>query len=230
MAFKQLTLDIRPEQQPGFDNFVPGSNGELLARLRALAEPGSFDLVYLWGPPGSGRSHLLAATARAARRPVTLVLGAEAGEEPGVAPGGLLIVDDVDRLSPAAQIALFRTFNSARLIGLALLMSGPAPPLQLALREDLRTRVGSALIYEVKPLTDEDKAATLRQHARGRGMRVEDDVIHYLLRHAPRDLPTLMAILDALDRASLEQKRPVTLPLLREVLNPARAHTDEHRE
>ncbi|MEW5891317.1 MAG: DnaA regulatory inactivator Hda [Pseudomonadota bacterium] len=218
MAFRQLTLDIRPEQQPGFDNFVEGSNGELLARLRALAEPDRFDLIYLWGPPGSGRSHLLRAARRAARRPTALVRGAEAGDDLGLAPGGLLIVDDVDRLSGTAQIALFRAFNSARPIGLALLMSGPVPPLQLALREDLRTRIGAALIYEVKPLTDEDKAAILRQHARARGMRVEDDIIRYLLRHAPRDLPTLMALLDALDRVSLEQQRQVTLPLLREVL------------
>lgn len=218
---RQLLLDIRPEQRPSLDNFAAGANAELLARLRALSQPRTFDAVYLWGPPGSGRTHLLRATrdaADAAHRRTVYVAGEEAGAELPCPPGGLLIVDDVERLDDTAQIALFRVFNTARLAGLALLMSGAAPPLQLALREDLRTRIGSALVYEVKPLTDEDRAAALKIHASQRGMCVEDELIGFLLRHAPRDLPTLMAVLDALDLASLERKRPVTLPLLREVL------------
>jgi DnaA family protein len=218
---RQLTLDIRPEQSPSLDNFIAGANAELLGRLRALAQPKTFDAIYLWGPPGSGRTHLLRATHAAAqtgRRPAVYVAGGDAGSELPCPPGGLLIVDDLDLLGAAAQIALFRVFNTARLAGLALLLGGPAAPLQLALREDLRTRVGSALIYEVKPLSDADKGAALKSHATQRGMRVDDELIAYLLRHAPRDLPTLIALLDALDQASLEQKRPLTLPLLREVL------------
>ena len=217
---RQLLLDIRPEQHLGLENFVVGANAELLSRLRALAQPDAHDAVYLWGAAGCGRSHLLQAThAAAARRRAVYVAGEAAGEDLPCPPGGLLIVDDVERLDQAAQIALFRAFNTARLAGLALLMSGGAPPRELALREDLRTRIGAALIYEVKSLSDEDKAATLRSHATQRGMRVDDDLIAYLLRHAPRDLPTLMAVLDALDSASLQLKRPVTLPLLREVLH-----------
>ena len=218
---RQLLLDIHTEQRPTLDNFVAGANAELLARLSALAQPRTFDAVYLWGPPGSGRTHLLRAThaaADAARRRAVYVAGGEAGAELPCPPGGLLVVDDADRLDETAQIALFRAFNTARLAGLALLMSGATAPLQLALREDLRTRIGSALVYEVKPLTDEDKAAALKSHAVRRGMRIEDELIDFLLRHAPRDLSTLMAVLDALDRVSLERKRPVTLPLLREVL------------
>ena len=219
---QQLTLDIRPEQYPTLDNFIAGANAELVARLRALAQPRAFDAVYLWGPPGCGRSHLLLAAqaaADAANRRVVLVAGEEAGAELPCPPGGLLIVNDVDRLDDAAQIALFRIFNSARLAGLALLIAGSAPPLELKLREDLRTRIGSAIVYQVKPLSDEEKAATLQSQASQRGLRMEDQVIGYMLRHTTRDLPSLMAVLDALDRASLERKRPVTVPLLKEMLN-----------
>ncbi len=223
-AMRQLLLDIRPQAEPSFERFVPGANAELLARLTELTQPDCYDAIYLWGAAGSGRSHLLRATEAksvAAGRQVSYVAGAQAGDTLPMPAGGLLIVDDVDRLSEAGQIALFRAFNTARLIGLALLLAGEAPPLQLALREDLRTRIGAALIYEVKPLSDEDKAETLSRHAAGRGMRVEPGTLDYLLRHAPRDLPYLMAVLDALDRRSLEQQRPVTLPLLREVLSTA---------
>jgi len=219
---QQLTLDIRPEQHPTLENFIPGANAELVARLRVLAQPKCFDSVYLWGPPDSGRTHLLRATqaaAEAAERRVARVDGGKAADDLPCPPGGLLIVDNVDRLNDAAQIALFRAFNSARLVGLALLLSGPLPPRDLALREDLRTRVGQALIYQLKPLDDAEKAATLRSHARQRGLRFEDDVIDYLLRHTARDLPSLMATLDALDRASLEHKRPVTVPLLKVLLD-----------
>jgi DnaA family protein len=92
------------------------------------------------------------------------------------------------------------------------------PPLQLQLREDLRTRIGQTLIYEVKTLNDEQKAAALRRHALERGLKVDDGLVRYLLSHGRRDLPSLMAVLDHLDRATLERQRPATLPLLKEAL------------
>ncbi len=216
----QLLLDLKPDQIPTFDNFVAGINGELVNRLRTLADPGCFDMIYVWGTSGSGRSHLLnaAALAAEARRPAQVVAGSEAGADLPAAPGGLLVVDDVNELSAEAQIALFRSFNSARLVGLALLLSGPVPPLHLELREDLRTRIGQSLIYEVKPLSDEEKTDALRRHAQLRGMRLDDALLQYLMRHGRRDLPALMAVLDGLDRASLQQQRPATLPLLKEVM------------
>lgn len=216
----QLLLDLKPEQAPTFDNFVAGSNEELVSRLRGLADRGCFDLVYVWGPAGCGKSHLLAATAAAAsdRRPVCRLAGGETGTDMPVQPGALLLLDDIDTLGEAGQVALFRTFNAARLAGLALLLSGPEPPLRLRLREDLRTRVGQSLVFEVKPLSDEEKAAALGRHALRRGMRVDDGLVRYLLSRGRRDLPSLMAVLDHLDRVSLEQHRPPTLPLLREVM------------
>lgn len=216
----QLLLDLQPAQPPSFENFIGGENQELLARLRALAAPGCFDAIYLWGPEGSGKSHLLSAVATLAmrRRPALLLADAPPAEAFNAAPGGLLIVDDIDRLDDAAQVALFRIYNTARVIGLGLLLAGSAPPLQLGLREDLRTRVGQTLIYEVQTLDDEQKAAALHRHAQERGFKVDDALVRYLLAHGRRDLPSLMAVLDHLDRTTLERQRPATLPLLKEAL------------
>lgn len=224
----QLLLDLQPPQPPSLDNFIVGENREVLVRLRALAEPGCFDALYLWGEPGSGKSHLLSAVASLAlrRRPALLLSGRSAGD-PGKSSGeadfhapsgGLLVVDTVDDLDDAAQIALFRIFNTARMIGLGLLVAGRQPPLQLKLREDLRTRIGQMLIFEVKTLDDAQKADALRRHARERGFRVDESLLQYLLTHGRRDLPSLMAVLDHLDRATLERQRPATLPLLKEAL------------
>jgi DnaA family protein len=163
---------------------------------------------------------LLSATAQdaAQSRSVLSVNGSEVGSDLSAVAGQLLVIDDVERLSPGAQIALFRVFNAARLVGIALLLSGKSPPLALGVREDLRTRIGQNLIYEVQTLSDQEKSAALRRHALLRGMRLEDGIVQYLMRHGRRDLPSLMAMLDGLDRMSLEQQRPLTLPLLREVM------------
>ncbi len=217
----QLLLDLRPNQPPSLDNFIAGANDELLSRLRLLAAPGCFDALYLWGAPGCGKSHLLGAAASLAlrRRPVLLLSGCRPAKTDFRAPpGGLLAVDDVDALDDDAQIALFRIFNTARLIGLGLLLAGHRPPAQLKLREDLRTRIGQTLIYEVKTLNDEQKAAALRRHALERGLKVDDGLVRYLLVHGRRDLPSLMAVLDHLDRATLERKQYATLALLKEAL------------
>jgi DnaA family protein len=217
---QQMLLDLKPEQPPTLDNFVIGANAELLERLRGLGGTGNFETLYLWGDPGCGKSHLLAATAASAqsRRPVVRLAATEAAAELPLAPGALLIIDDIQQLGAEAQIALFRAFNAARFLGLALLLAGNEPPLRLGLREDLRTRIGQTLIYEIQSLSDDEKGAALRRHAIERGMLMDPAVVHYLLRHSRRDLPSLMAMLNSLDRASLEQKRPPTLSLLRELM------------
>lgn len=230
-APRQLLLDIHPEHVPTLDNFVVGDNRELVARLAALADHDAFDQIYLWGAPGSGRTHLLRgalAMAQERGRPICFVEGARLGEDLAPPPGSLIIIDDVHLLDATGQMTLFRIFNAARLVGLALLLSGSEPPLRLAetLREDLRTRIGNALIYEVHALDDAAKAAALRRHADGRGLRIDDALIGYLLHHGRRDLPSLLASLDALDRTSLEQRRPPTLPLLREMLQTSIPPTD----
>lgn len=223
---KQLTLDIRPDAPPTLDNFVAGANAELVATLALLADPTGKDALpsphlYLWGASGSGRSHLLRATAALAtgqQRPMHLIAAAEIGDSLPETPAALLAIDDIDQLRADAQIALFNAFNRSRGNGQSLLLAGPCAPLELMLREDLRTRIGQGLIYEVQPLDDDSRAAILVALAERRGLRLADEVVDFLLRHGRRDLPSLLAVLDALDAASLERKRPVTLPLLREMM------------
>lgn len=194
---RQRALPLSAPPEPTLENFVAGSNGELLERLRELAAGHSREsVIYLWGAPGSGRSHLLAACAR-----------------PGVT-----VADDVEALDDTGQQALFNAINRTREEGGTVLAAGTAPPAQLALREDLRSRLGWGLVYEVKPLTDAERAVYLRAEAARRGLRLNDEVVWYLLTHVRRDMPSLGALLEQLDRASLEQHRPVTLPLVREAL------------
>ena len=130
-----------------------------------------------------------------------------------------LAVDNVEALDESGQIALFNLFNRLRAAGGRLLTAADAPPKGLVLREDLRTRLGSGLIYRLHPLTDDEKTAALNAQATARGMKLPREALTYLQARAPRDMRSLAALLTALDRYSLEHQRPITLPLLREVLN-----------
>jgi DnaA family protein len=197
---RQLPLEISPPAEPAFDNFIAGANAEALERVRALAAGRLQEaILYLWGEAGSGRTHLLRAAGRA--------------------NPGLVIADDVETLDAAAQQALFVAINAAREGQAAVLAAGSAPPAGLWLREDLRTRLGWGLVYQLRPLSDPEKALHLRAEALRRGLRLTDEAVWYLLHRLPRDVESLNAVLDRLDRYSLARQRPVTLPLIREVLS-----------
>lgn len=211
----QLLLDISPENQPTLDNFVAGSNLELLSALRHAMAGGGERCFYLWGESGSGKSHLLQACVNAALAAQRSAVYAR-GSVPEIAE--VVAVDDVGQLDDAAQIALFDLYNRMRDGGGMLLASGAASPLHLGLRDDLRTRLGWGLVYQVHGLGDEEKARALAQHAQERGIVLPHEITQYLLRHGRRDLPSLMALLDALDEHSLRLHRAPTVPLLKEIL------------
>ena len=212
----QLLLNIAPDWAPTLDNFVAGRNVELLSALRhALAGTANERCFYLWGEAGSGKSHLLQAAVEQAR-----ALGQPAAYARSAVPDAarVIAVDDVEALDDAAQVALFDLYNRLRESGGMLLVSGKAAPAHLHLRDDLRTRLGWGLVYQVHGLSDEEKALALERHAQARGFDLPYEVTQYLLRHGRRDLPSLMALLDALDAHSLRLKRGASVPLLKEVM------------
>jgi len=217
----QLLLDIAPDRRPTLDNFVVGRNLELLSALRhALSGDSSERFFYVWGGTGSGKTHLLQACVSAAQDMQQSAIYAQGNVPPRVLDMGatMVAVDDVGQLDDAAQIGLFDLYNQMRDNGAMLLVSGMESPLHLKLRDDLRTRLGWGLVYQVHSLSDEEKAQALTQHAHSLGFVLPTEVTQYLLRHGRRDLPSLMAVLESLDAHSLRLHRPPTVPLLKEVL------------
>lgn len=215
---RQLLLELAPPPRPTLENFFAGRNGAALTALRS-ALAGGETFVFLWGASGSGKTHLLRAFVEAAQtRCPAAYFPAEDADWSLAAKLRAVAVDDVVRLDAPAQVALFDLCNALRACGGALAASGDAPPAQLALRPDLRSRLASGIVLQVHPLSDAEKSAALREHAARRGMAVEEELIGYLLSHFRRDMGTQTAMLDALDRYSLERKRPVTLPLLKQAL------------
>ncbi|MFC3110259.1 DnaA regulatory inactivator Hda [Undibacterium arcticum] len=223
---RQLTLDIGANQPQTLDSFVTGQNAELAQLAQQFAARSASErFAYLWGEAAAGKSHLLHALAAGARS--RYIDAATAGVDaflytPEIE---LYLLDDCDRLSPELQIEAFNLFNQIRDNGGYLVSTGSAPPALLAVREDLRTRMGWGLIYQVHGLTDDEKIAALTQAAQLRGLTLSPGVLPYLITHFRRDMRSLSAMLDALDGYSLETQRPITLPLLRELLQLERAIT-----
>ena len=211
---RQLALDLVQPLRPSLDNFVLGRNAEAVAALRSLVAGGGERFVLLWGTEGSGRSHLLRAVAASAPSawidPGTAALPFDSSVR-------LYVADDVDRYDAEKQQQLFVLQNEVRAAPDAVLLaSASAPPAQLTVREDVRTRLAWGLVYQLQALTDAEKEQALRTHAASRGITLPTEVLTYLMTHMPRDLSTQIAILDALDGYALAAKRAITVPLIRE--------------
>ncbi len=230
-----MPLPLSPAPDPSFGNFLPGANAAALAHLRTLAMPGP--PVYLWGPAGSGKTHLLQALRRqaladgkraemlgvddglppeaAADLPAEAATGAAA--DPASEAPALWLIDDCDRLDGAAQARAFGFFVAG--VGSSqVVAAGRVPPVDLPLREDLRTRLGWGLVFALQPLADGERHAALRQEAARRGIALPDELAQHLLTRFARDLKHLMGLLERLDRYALARSRPLTVPLLRQML------------
>ncbi|HVN33923.1 MAG TPA: DnaA regulatory inactivator Hda [Casimicrobiaceae bacterium] len=222
---EQLVFDLAASAPPSFANFISGRNAEAVATLGALAAGTLAEAgILLWGAPGGGKTHLLRATIRAAEeRGAAAAYIAEPGallalDAERLAAHSIVAVDRIDVATPDAQAAAFRLFNALKERKGHFVAASRVSQAALPLREDLRTRLGWGLVFEVNPLVDAEKAAALAAFAAQRGLPIGEDVISYLLARGRRDMPALLATLAALDRHSLASRRPITVPLLRDWL------------
>jgi DnaA-homolog protein len=216
---RQIPLAIGIEAPRTFDNFVPGANAPAIAHLQALGAQAA--PVYLWGPSGSGKTHLLEALVHrldAQGMRAGWLTVADAAPWPFDDAWSLLVLDGADALDAAQQHAAFSVFVEATTRGVPVIAAGRVPPVDLGLREDLRTRLGWGHVFAVQPLGEAEARATLRRVADQRGIFLSDDVMDYLLTRFARDLKHLVAQLDRLDAFSLSTKRQITVPLLKQML------------
>ncbi len=216
---QQLTLDIVAPPEHSFENFVPGDNADALAHLPGV--PGQPVPVYLWGPPGSGKTHLLQALAAQVQAAGGRVAWFDADRTlPWTFTDGLslIVLDDCEAYDAARQQAAFALFVEATTRALPVAAAGRQPPVDLPLRDDLRTRLGWGPVFALSPLSDAQARAALRREADRRGLFLSDDVMDYLLNRFSRDMKHLMRLLDRIDAYALAAKRAVTLPLLRQML------------
>jgi DnaA family protein len=224
----QIPLQLEPRRPDRLEDFIPGPNGAVLAAVRQLLdEPGAS--LFLSGPEGSGKSHLLNALCHAARErglAAFYVALKRLPEEAAASLEGLrgldlVCVDDLDCVagSPAWESALFGCFNEVRAAQGRLLVGSrlPLASLEIGL-PDLASRLAWGLLQKLVLPDDEGKLAILRQRARSLRIELPGDVQNYLLKHGKRDMPSLLLALERLKDAAFVDKRKITVPLAREVL------------
>lgn len=223
---RQLVLDIGPATGPTLANFVAGPNAQVLQHLRLWSEPlGSAGRrspvpTYLWGPHGSGKSHLLRSLCTALDQqglPTGWMDSGGAAQDYNEA-WQAVFMDDVHLYSAAQQHQAFAWFVQAQSQQCAVLAAGDVTPAALPLREDLRTRLGWGHVFGLDLLSEEQRRAVLRQAADTRGVFLGDEVMDYMLTHFSRDLGSLLELLAALDHYALQTKRAITIPLLKSML------------
>jgi len=225
---QQLPLALGLRHAPDLDDFVVGRNRVVMDALRRALDDGEH-LLYLFGPPGSGRTHLLlgqcAAAERRGLRCAYLPLMQRTELVPEMLEGlemlDLVAVDDVEQVAADAawEEALFGLFNRCRDRGTRMLFSadrGPAAlPLQLP---DLRSRLAWGLTLALQPLDDSGRLQLLQSLAARRALKMPEDVARYLLERSARHPSDLLRIVDRLDRASLAERRRLTIPFVRDTL------------
>lgn len=212
---RQLALAIGPAPQKTFDTFVAGPNDAALAHLRSLPAQPAGAPVYLWGTSGAGKSHLLHALTHDLR--AGWFDSATPPPWPFNEQWRLIVLDGCEAFDQAQQQAAFALFIDAAAHGTQVAASGTVPPVDLPLRDDLRTRLGWGHVFAIEPLGEADARAVLRREADRRGIFLSDDVMSFLLTRFSRDLKHLMTLLDRLDEFALAEHRAVTVPLLKKL-------------
>ena len=222
---KQLPLPISPAPADGFDNLVVGRNAAAVQHLRELGlNRIAVAPVYLWGAVGTGKTRLLRALASQQQ-----LDGARVGWFDAATPlpwvldeaWRLVLVDDCEALDPEQQQAAFALFVEAGAHGVQWVGAGRWPPVDLKLRDDLRTRLGWGHIFHLQTLSEPERRAVLRQAADARGVFLGDEVMDFMLTRFSRDLGSLMELLDLLDGYALQTQRALTIPLVKSMLENA---------
>ena len=195
----QLILNISPPEKKTFDNYVFGKNAEIVATLKDFDSKNcGFQIIYLWGVEGSGKSHLL----NALKNPL------------------IEKIEDLQDMDTQEHTKLFNLINEIKSNDKKIIITGNQSPDEIKnMREDLLSRLKWGLVLHIKPLSDEDKFKVITNQSQERGFYIEEKVIQYCLRHLRRDLHTLINTLHAFDEWSLKTKRPITINLLKELLN-----------
>ena len=227
MTTPQLPLALRFPAHQRFEAYVPGENAAALAAVRQVAQEPGAPWVFLAGPEGSGKSHLLIAACRDAgtRRTQYLPL-ARLGDAAEAAlmdleEFDLLAVDGIEAIAGqrAVEIALFDVYNRGRARNAAMLFAARQTPTQIALTlPDLVSRLSSCAQFVLKPLDETARRTVLRERAQARGFELEDAVLEFLFRRYPRDLGAMLELLDRVDRESLAAQRRITVPFLRRII------------
>lgn len=223
-----LLKGVQPRAHMTFANFYGGQNQKIVDYLQQqlLSQQNS---VYLWGSPGCGLTHLLYAVCETAtlQQKTTMYIPLKDANlySPEILVNieqvDVLCLDDIDTVigQPLWAEALFDAYNRARDNHTIWVCTAKTSVRGLNCSlADLQSRLSWGQVFHLELLTEEERLVVLQLRAKERGMIVSDDVIHFLLNHYPRNLGALLLLLEKLDSASLAEKKRLTIPFIKAIL------------
>ncbi|MBA3058351.1 MAG: DnaA regulatory inactivator Hda [Gammaproteobacteria bacterium] len=225
---KQIALDIGLATGPTLSSFFAGPNEAALRHLQIWVGDGASASLrspvptYLFGPGGSGKTHLLRAVQAALQEQGASVgwLDASVQQPPEFDERWrAVLMDEVHFYNPVQQQAAFNWFINAQTWQRAVVAAGELPPTELKLRDDLRTRLGWGHVFQLQLLGETERRAVLRQAADARGVVLSDEVMDFMLTRFSRDLGNLMELLELIDGYALQTKRAITIPLIKTMMD-----------
>ncbi len=226
---RQFPLNLSLSNRASLENFLPGDNEQAVADIaRSLTGEGE-PFLFLWGPTYAGKTHLLQGACRqmdelsrsAAYMPLTLASQLAPEMLADLDAMDLVCLDDIQEIAgqPVWEEAVFHLFNRARERSTLLLVTADRSPTTLPLQlPDLISRLSSGVSYRLKVLNDEQKLKALVDTAERRGMTLPEETAEYILKHCARDMGSLLAFLEILDRESLAAQRKLTVPFVKILL------------
>lgn len=226
----QLTLALDTAPATSFDSFYVDEASVLVRDgVKAFSDCQLDEVqMFLWGESGAGKSHLLAAACqsfsqrgyRVAYLPGEMVN--YRGALDGLEDCELVCIDDLQRLDHASEVELFHCINRCREKDTRLILAADRAPQELGLKlKDLQTRLAWGLVFHLHALGEEALRGAFRREIEARALQASEEVLGYVLKRFPRDLPTLKQVVDQLDRVSLSEQRRITIPFIKSVFGEA---------
>jgi chromosomal replication initiation ATPase DnaA len=215
---RQLPLDLGFRERFGREDFLAGPPNAAALALVERWPDWPARTVALVGPEGAGKSHLAAIWAAAAGARAIAAHAITPAGVPTALATGALVVEDL-RADACEEAALFHLINLAREEEAFLLITARTPPAGFALRlRDLASRLRALPAVTLAPPDDALLRAVLVKLFADRQLAVDEELIGYVAPRIERSFAAARAIVDALDREALRQRREVNRALAVEIL------------
>lgn len=212
---KQLLLDFPRQTKFDAADFMPMScNNDALKALETTLTRG-FGGLYIYGPEGCGKSHLLHLAAD--RLNAAVLTPATLPADPTTLRAA--VVDMADEATPTQQEALFHLYNHLMNSQGLFILAGRLPADQLQGLADLTSRLKTLQHVKMTMPDSQQLELLLVKFAADHRLQIDAAVVRYLLSRAERSPRKLEGLIGKLDEASLTEKRAVTIPLVKEVVN-----------
>lgn len=228
----QLPLSVALRADVNFTNFYTAKNETLINKIQAQIENHENDgAIFFWGKPSSGKTHVLQAISdkatelklRAVYIPLSVADELDVEMLKGLEFYDVICIDDIDNVAGNNQWekALFELYHRAQENQSQMYFSSSCAIKEIPIKlQDLSSRLSWGLVFQLQSLSDEDMPIALQMHAKARGFELPDIVVQYLLKRYPRNMTKLLSLIDELDKATLTAKRKITIPFVKEWLEP----------